>query len=244
MKYKLTQSAIEELKAMEFSKPRYMFVMEGMRDSRILPGEWFFEEIKPKIPKRAKLPKPSIKTFEDFKALKGWEHQWLHNPPSVWFEPKRSLATLEEVSKAKIRQIDMAENEYLVKDCIEQEIEVGDLVEWLEWTEDRKEIDRYGIATDIKGKCLEWSAQGVNGLLEDHKLIRKASEITQSDREKYLGEKQEPLSGPAQVPYTAEQQSMSEIVPTVGLYQAWKDRQLEAKVREIIKKVLKEEAGE
>jgi len=158
MKYKLTESAIEELKAMEFHTPRSMFVMEGMGDMRrILAGEWIFEEIKPKIPKRAKLPKPSIKTVEDFKALKGWEHQWQHNPPSIWFEPKRSLATLEEVSKAKIRQIDMPENEYLVKDCIEQETK-------------------------------------------------------------------EPIS--------------------IADYQAHKDREFESKVREIIKKVLKEEAGE
>ncbi len=123
MKYKLTQSAIEELKAMEFSTPRSMFVMEGMGDMRrILAGEWLFEEIKPKIPKRAKLPKPSIKTFEDFKALKGWEHQWKHNSPSVWFKSNITLCkTLEEISKAKIRQIDMPENEYLVKECIEQE---------------------------------------------------------------------------------------------------------------------------
>jgi len=159
MKYKLTQSAIEELKAMEFSKPRSMFVMEGMGDMRrILAGEWIFEEIKPKMPKRAKLPKPTIKTVEDFKALKGWEHQWQYNSPSVWFEPKRSLATtLEEVSKAKIRQIDMPKNEYLVKDLIEQETK-------------------------------------------------------------------EPIS--------------------IADYQAHKDREFEVKVREIIKKVLKEEAGE
>ena len=59
------------------------------------------------------------------------------------------------------------------------------------------------------------------------KLIRKASEITAQDREKYLGEKaeaKEPIS--------------------LADYQAHKDREFEAKVREIIKKVLKEEAGE
>lgn len=159
MKYKLTKEAIEELKSMEFSTPRSMFVMEGLGDMRmILAGEWIFEEIKPKMPKRAKLPKPSIKTFEDFKALKGWEHQWKHTAPSVWFKSNITLCTtLEEVSKAKIRQIDMPENEYLVKDCIEQETK-------------------------------------------------------------------EPIS--------------------IADYQAHKDREFEAKVREIIKKVLKEEAGE
>ena len=159
MKYRLTKEAIEELKAMEFSTPRSMFVMEGMGDMRrILSGEWIFEEIKPKIPKRAKLPKPVLKSIDDFKALEGWEHKWEHNAPSIWFNPKTNRCnSLEGLYTAKIRQIGIPENEYLVKDCIEQETK-------------------------------------------------------------------EPIS--------------------IADYQAHKDREFEAKVREIIKKVLKEEAGE
>jgi len=114
MKYKLTKEAIEELKAMEFADTPMLYYWGdyGRKISKSLSLQ----------PIAEKLPKPTIKTVEDFKALKGWEHQWQYNSPSVWFKPNITLCkTLEEVSKAKIRQIDMPENEYLVKDCIEQE---------------------------------------------------------------------------------------------------------------------------
>ena len=116
MKYKLTKEAIEELKAMEFDHPT------------LVVGSWTkADEIFDLEPIAEKLPKPVLKSIDDFKALKGWEHQFQHNSPSVWFKPNITLCkTLEEVSKAKIRQIDMPENTYLVKDCIEKEIEVGD----------------------------------------------------------------------------------------------------------------------
>ena len=72
-----------------------------------------------------------------------------------------------------------------------------------------------------------YEVDGYRDYVSEYMLIRKASEITAEDREKYLGEKaeaKEPIS--------------------IADYQAHKDREFEAKVREIIKKVLKEEAGE
>ena len=129
---------------------------------------------------------------------------------------------LGELYTAKIRQIDMPENEYLVADCIEQEIEVGDLVQF------HNGIDNYYtyfIVDKFDGVLYQSHTDAYHP--EYCKLIRKASEITAQDREKYLGEKaeaKEPIS--------------------LADYQAHKDREFEAKVREIIKKVLKEEAGE
>lgn len=154
MKYRLTKEAIEELKAMEFHTPRSMFVMEGMGDMRrILAGEWIFEEIKPK------LPKPVLRSVEDLKALDGWEYglrYWANSDYRECNEWRKDFDFMK-FGRAKIRQIDMPENEYLVADCIEQEAK-------------------------------------------------------------------EPIS--------------------IADYQAHKDREFEAKVREIIKKVQKEEAGE
>ena len=229
MKYRLTKEAIEELKAMEFSMPRSMFVMEGMGDMRrILAGEWIFEEIK------LKLSKPRLKSVEDLKALEGWEASLFDDD---WYSVSKydNIRSIQSYADHKIRQIDMPENEYLVKDCIEQEIEVGDiakheggfigLVQSI-WGSDPVEVE-LGNRTDEY--CYH---------LNDCKLIRKASEITQSDREKYLGEKaEEPNIWKGAYKEPKEPISIAD-------YQAHKDREFEAKVREIIKKVLKEEAGE
>ena len=223
MKYRLTKEAIEELKAMEFSTPRSMFVMEGMGDMRrILSGEWIFEEIKPK------LPKPVLRSLKDFKALEGWEYRW--DSFVRWWMPRNTPCNyLGELYTAKIRQIDMPENEYLVADCIEQEIEAGDLVQWIPFDstdESQDDLRQYSIVESIIGGLL-FEVDGDQDYVSEYMLIRKASEITAEDREKYLGEKQE----------AKEPISLAD-------YQAHKDREFEAKVREIIKKVLKEEAGE
>lgn len=204
MKYKLTKEAIEELKAMEFSTPRSMFVMEGMGDMRrILAGEWIFEEIKPK------LPKPRLKSVDDLKALEGWEYGLEDWSNSDYRECRawRNSFDFMKFGNAKIRQIDMPENEYLVKDCIEQEIEVGDLFEWK-----FRGAKEFFVAKKNEGGIIR-VINGTTCQTENCKLIRKASEITAEDREKYLGEKHD-------------------------------NDELESKVREIIKKVLKEEAGE
>lgn len=204
MKYKLTKAAIEELKAMEFHTPRSMFVMEGMGDMRrILAGEWIFEEIKPK------LPKPVLKSVEDLKALEGWEYglrDWANSDYRECNEWRKDFDFMK-FGRAKIRQIDMPENEYLVKDCIEQEIEVGDL---FIFSPNGKGI--YLIAKSIS-YAIVYATNDVGYIKASCKLIRKAADITPEDREKYLGEKHD-------------------------------NDELEAKVREIIKKVLKEEAGE
>ena len=158
MKYKLTESAIEELKAMEFEEKgqtNYEIIsdcIDNLYDGWVnTQGFELFEIV------AEKLPKPRLKSIDDFVALEGWEYQWEHTPHWIWWASKITCNSLEELYTAKIRQIDMPENEYLVKDCIEQETK-------------------------------------------------------------------EPIS--------------------IADYQAHKDREFEAKVREIIKKVLKEEAGE
>ena len=161
MKYKLTQEAIEEINKIMNSisidsipaagQPIYFIhLMQAIRDQVDM-------ELKLIEKVAEKLPKPRLKSIDDFVALEGWEYQWEHTPHWIWWASKITCNSLEELYTAKIRQIDMPENEYLVKDCIEQETK-------------------------------------------------------------------EPIS--------------------IADYQAHKDREFESKVREIIKKVLKEEAGE
>ena len=103
MKYKLTKEAIEELKSMEFDHPT------------LVVGSWTkADEMFDLEPIAEKLPKPSLKSVEDFKALEGWEYQWEHNSPVRWWMPRNTPCNyLGELYTAKIRQIDMPENEYL-----------------------------------------------------------------------------------------------------------------------------------
>ena len=225
MKYKLTKEAIEELKAMELESNRLDRFILGQQVGELIYDLWLNRDIEVFEPIAEKLPKPVLKSIDDLKALEGWEYQFKHNAPSIWFDLKLAKYDLLDLSKAKIRQIDMPENEYLVADCIEQEIEVGDiakheggfigLVQSI-WGSDPVEVE-LGNKTDEY--CYN---------LNQCKLIRKASEITQSDREKYLGEK-------------AEEPNIWK-----GAHKEVKAEpfEFEAKVREIIKKVLKEEAGE
>ncbi len=120
MKYKLTQEAIKELEAMVFE---YHSTYESCLDlGDALHDHWLnsnkFKVFEPIV---EKLPKPVLRSVEDFVALEGWEYQWEHTPHWIWWASKITCNSLEELYTAKIRQIDMPENEYLVKDCIEQE---------------------------------------------------------------------------------------------------------------------------
>jgi len=223
MKYKLTKEAIEELKAMEFEEngqTTYEIIsdcIEKLYDGWIsTQGFELFQIV------AEKLPKPVLKSIEDFVALKGWEYQWEHTAHWVWWSPKTTPCnSLEELYTAKIRQIDMPENTYLVKDCIEQEIEVGDIA--------KHEGGFIGLVQSIWGSDLVEVELGNKTdeycyNLNHCKLIRKASEITAEDREKYLGEKQAEAKEPI----------------SLADYQAHKDREFEAKVREILVRVLEE----
>lgn len=168
MKYKLTQEAIEELKAMEFEDGSPYQCCDELAQNL---EHWYMDNKDAKVvePITIKLPKPRLKSIEDLKALEGWELIYTEDLRGDCIEIDWETS-LDLLRSNKIRQIDMPENEYLVSDCIEQEIEEPNI-----W----------------KGAYKE---------------------------------PKEPIS--------------------LADYQAHKDREFEAKVREIIKKVLKEEAGE
>lgn len=120
MKYKLTQSAIEKLEAIEFETSDKVWIEYYGNKRRI------FLELEPIA---EKLPKPRLKSVEDLKALYGWRLYSESNLSTTetvdeWGELYHKYIFDNCVTLGyKIRQIDMPENEYLVADCIEQEIE-------------------------------------------------------------------------------------------------------------------------
>jgi len=180
MKYKLTKEAIEELKAMELESNCPDRFILGQQVGELIYDLWLNRDIEVFEPIAEKLPKPVLRSVEDLQALEGWE---CHEPAFVgWFSPKECFIPFGVIQDgAKIRQIDMPENEYLVKDCIEQD----------------------KSPQQIKQEILDIKEDIINRKIEEPNI--------------WKGAYKEIKTGPFD---------------------------FEAKVREIIKKVLKEEAGE
>ena len=187
MKYKLSKKQIDELSQAKFDHPW----LRGRGAHTQTSGSHhkvFDIELEPII---QALPKPTIRNVEDLKALEGWELESKMYPQGEWYslDHKFVFERCYEISY-KIRQIDLPSNSFLVSDCIEEieeSIEVGDLVEWLKWN-NKSTHKRYGIVQEIVSYQLRLDCDILFGGINTHKLIRKAKDITQADRVKYLGE--------------------------------------------------------
>ncbi len=122
MKYKLSKKQLEELSEMEWDQD--LLKVKALTSST----HAIFLTMDPII---EPLPKPSIKTLEDFKALGGWEYKWEHS--SVWFDVKNFPHTLDSLKTATIRQKDLPSNSFLLSDCIEEAEEVSEIEKLRAW---------------------------------------------------------------------------------------------------------------